>query len=174
MKKTISIIVIAAVVAGCSSVPEKEPRPITTVLTGKNVDNREFPSIRGYEIVKTYYLGRRLDPHNPNIMYEAGKMYVVRRSPAWNLRPHSPPVGDQLFANRIRPLKSRQENMKKQQELQERTLAGLKEVGRQLLANRKEIEEISRKQAGEDLASGIREIQQSQGQIKRKMAEFEQ
>ncbi|MFA7184777.1 MAG: hypothetical protein WC082_07790, partial [Victivallales bacterium] len=92
MRKTISAVMIAAIVAGCNSTPKDAKPKQHTAVSGTKVSKQEFPSIRGYEIVKTYHLGRRLDPHNPNIMYEAGKMYVIRRTPTWNLRPHTPPV----------------------------------------------------------------------------------
>ncbi|MFA7184481.1 MAG: hypothetical protein WC082_06295, partial [Victivallales bacterium] len=79
----------------------------------------------------------------------------------------------EVFANRIRPLKTRQEDMKKQQELRKHTLSKLEKVGKRLFENKKELEEINQKQTGDDLSSGIKEIQESQGRIKRKMAEFE-
>ncbi|MFA6716886.1 MAG: hypothetical protein WCS27_16020, partial [Victivallaceae bacterium] len=92
MKKTISAVMIAAVLVGCNSTPEKKSKPAPDLVVGRNVAKQKIPSIRGYEIVKTYHLGRRIDPDNPNIMYEAGKMYVIRRTPTWNLRPNAPVV----------------------------------------------------------------------------------
>ena len=168
MKKTISAVMIAAVVAGCNSTPEKKVEPITNVVAGRSVSKQEVPSIRGYEIVKEYGLGRRIDPNNPNIMYGPCKMYVIRRTPTWNLRPNTPVVAE----NRD-PLKIKLENMRKQQELRKRSLSELHKVGSQLLETQKEIEDINRKQAKEDLSSGIKDVQKSHGEIKRKMAEFE-
>jgi hypothetical protein len=160
---------IAAVLVGCNSTPEKKSKPITDLVAGRNVAKQEFPGIRGYEIIKTYHLGRRIDPNNPNIMYEAGKMYVIRRTPTWNLRSNAPVVPEKR-----KSLDITFENLQKQRELRKRSLAEFKKLSSQLLETQKEIEDINRKQAKEDLSSGIKEIQESQGRIKRKMAELEQ
>jgi hypothetical protein len=169
MKKTISAVMIAAVLVGCNSTPEKKSKPTPDLVAGRNVAKQKIPSIRGYEIVKTYHLGRRIDPDNPNIMYEAGKMYVIRRTPTWNLRPNAPVVS----TGKRKSFDIALENLQKQRELRKRSLSGFEKVGSKLLETQKKIEDINRKQAKEDLSSGITEIKESQGQIKRKMAEFE-
>ncbi|MFA6716784.1 MAG: hypothetical protein WC082_07880 [Victivallales bacterium] len=169
MRKTISAVMIAAVLVGCNSTPEKKSKPTPDLVAGRNVPKQKIPSIRDYEIVKTYHLGRRIDPDNPNIMYEAGKMYVIRRTPTWNLRPNAPVVS----AEKRKSFDIALENLQKQRELRKRSLSGFEKVGSKLLETQKEIEDINRKQAKEDLSSGIKEIQESQGRIKRKMAEFD-
>jgi hypothetical protein len=170
MKKTISAVMIAAVLVGCNSA-SKDAKPKQHIaVAGTKVSKPAVQAIRGYEIIKTYHLGRRIDPNNPNIMYEAGKMYVIRRTPTWNLRPNAPVVS----AEKRKSFDIALKNLQKQRELRKRSLAEFKKIGSQLLETQKEIEDINRKQAKEDLSSGIKEIQESQGRIKRKMAELEQ
>jgi hypothetical protein len=169
MKKTISAVIIAAVLVGCNST-SKDAKPKQHIaVAGTKVSKPAVQAIRGYEIIKTYHLGRRIDPNNPNIMYEAGKMYVIRRTPTWNLRSNAPVVPEKR-----KSLDITFENLQKQRELRKRSLAEFKKLSSQLLETQKEIEDINRKQAKEDLSSGIKEIQESQGRIKRKMAELEQ
>ncbi len=174
MKKTVLTLMIAVVIAGCNSRPKKIRKPITKVVTGTNVPTREVPSVRGYEIVNTYYLGRRIDPNNPNIMYEAGKMYVIKRSPTWNLRPGSPPSSRQTFKKRIHPLKVKFENMKRQQGLIDERNKTTGKIGLELLKIRKELQGTSSKEIKKDLATDIKQLNNDQGKVKRKMAELEQ
>jgi hypothetical protein len=168
MRKTISAVMIAVVIAGCNS-PEKITKTKPKIVAGNTIPRQAVQTIRGYEIVKEYGLGRRIDPNNPNIMYGPCKMYVIRRTPTWNLRPNAPVVG----AEKRKSFDIALENLQKQRELRKRSLSGFEKVGSKLLETQKKIEDINRKQAKEDLSSGIKEIKESQGQIKRKMAEFE-
>jgi hypothetical protein len=171
MKKTVIALMIAVVVAGCSS-PKEIRKPVARVVAGKIVPTREVPSIRGYEIVKTYHLGRRIDPDNPNIMYEAGKMYVIRRTPTWNLAPHGP-VTNKPFKERIHPLKVKFENMKKQQDLIDERNKTTGKIGLELLKIRNELQKTSSKKVKEELATELKKLNADQGKVKRKMAELE-
>jgi hypothetical protein len=173
MKKTVLALMIAVVIAGCNS-PKKIRKPVAKVVAGKNVPTRAIQSVRGYEIVKEYGLGRRIDPNNPNIMYGPGKMYVIRRSPTWNLRPGAPPVSRQAFKERIHPLKVKFENMKKQQDLIEERNKTVEKVGMELLKIRKELQGTSTKEIKKDLATEIKQLNDDQGKVKRKMAELEE
>ena len=173
MKKTVLALIIAVVVAGCNS-PKKIRKPVAkVVVAGKNVPTREVPSVRGYEIISTYHLGRRIDPNDPNIMYEASKMYVIRRSPTWNLRPGAPPTSRQTFKEQIHPLKVKFENMKKQQGLIEDRNKTTGKIGIELLKIRKELQGTSTKEIKKDLATDIKQLNDDQGKVKRKMAELE-
>ena len=101
MKKILIALMISVVVAGCNSRPKKIRKPVAKVVAGTNVPTREVPSVRSYEIVQEYGLGRRIDPNDPNIMYGPCKMYVIRRSPTWNLAPRGPVTNNSSFAVQI-------------------------------------------------------------------------
>jgi hypothetical protein len=171
MKKTVLALMIAVIVAGCSS-PKEIRKPVTRVVAGKTVPTREVPSIRGYEIVKEYGLGRRIDPNNPNIMYGPCKMYVIRRSPTWNLAPHGP-VTNKPFKERIHPLKVKFENMKKQQDLIDERNKTTGKIGLELLKIRNELQKTNSKEIKKDLATELKKLNDDQGKVKRKMAELE-
>ena len=174
MKKTVLALMIAVVVAGCNS-PKKIRKPVAKVVVGTNVPTRAVQTVRGYEIVSTYHLGRRIDPNDPNIMYEAGKMYVIRRSPTWNLRPNSPPVNNSPATTKQKnPLKVPFENMKKQQDLVENRNKTIEKVGLELLKICKELQGTSSKKIKKDLATELKKLNDDQGKVKRKMAELEQ
>jgi hypothetical protein len=171
MKKTVLALIIAVAVAGCNS-PKEIRKPVTRAVAGKTVPTREMPSIRGYEIVKEYGLGRRIDPNNPNIMYGPCKMYVIRRSPTWNLAPHGP-VTNKPFKERIHPLKVKFENMKRQQDLIDERNKTTGKIGLELLKIRNELQKTSSKEVKKDLATELKKLNVDQGKVKRKMAELE-
>jgi hypothetical protein len=171
MKITFLTLIIAVIVAGCNS-PKEIRKPVTRVVAGKTVPTREVPSIRGYEIVKEYGLGRRIDPNNPNIMYGPCKMYVIRRSPTWNLAPHGP-VTNKPFKERIHPLKVKFENMKKQQDLIDERNKTTGKIGLELLKIRNELQKTSSKEVKKELATELKKLNEDQGKVKRKMAELE-
>ncbi len=172
MKIIILALMIAVVVTGCNS-PKKITKAAPKVVVGKTIPRPAVQTVRGYEIVSTYHLGRRIDPNDPNIMYEAGKMYVIRRSPSWNLRPNTP-VGSPAPQKRINPLTVKFENMKKQQDLVAVRNKIAEKIGIELLAIRKELQATNEKKITKDLLSDIKQIKESQGKVKRKMAELEQ
>jgi len=172
MKRIILALMIAVVVAGCNS-PKKITKATQKVVAGKTIPRPAVQTVRGYEIINTYHLGRRIDPNDPNIMYEAGKMYVIRRSPSWNLRPNTP-VGSPAPKKRINPLKLKFENMKKQQDLVAERNKIAEKIGIELLEIRKELQATNEKKITKDLLSDIKQIKESQGKVKRKMAELEQ
>ncbi|MCK4981516.1 MAG: hypothetical protein KAS17_01265 [Victivallaceae bacterium] len=175
MKKTVLALMIAVVVAGCNSRPQKIRKAVSKVVAGRNVPTHAIQTVRGYEIVKEYGLGRRIDPNNPNIMYGPCKMYVIRRSPTWNLRPNTPVDRPVLKKRkkRINPLKIKFENMKKQQDLVAERNKHIKKVGQKLLEIQKELYATSEKKLNKDSLSDIKQIKESLGQVKRKMAELD-
>ena len=159
--------------AGCSSPPEPLPKPPCTVVSGKNVPPYAVRTVRDTEIVKTYKTGRRLDPVNPDIMHEAGEIYVVRRSPNWNLRPNIP-INDPTFVNHLQPINIQLENMQKQQVLLQDTNQVMQELGKQMLKSRKELKALQ--EAGKsrkDLRPLIDKLDKLQQEIIKKLAELE-
>jgi hypothetical protein len=165
MMKIIPALIIAGVISGCAS-PE-QAKPPCGFVAGRNVTSYDVRTVRGAEIIKVYKTGRHIDPANPNIMHEAGKIYVVNRSPAWNLRPNTP-VGGPAFANHLRPVNIRNENM----ELLQNTNQAMRHLGNQMLKNREEIQKIT-KENKKKLEPLVEQLEKEQGKIKRKLAELE-
>ena len=173
MIKLISLIMMALAIAGCNS-PQKIPKPVCKVISGRNVPVYAVRTVRDYEIIKIYKTGRRIDSNNPNIMHEAGEMYVISRSPVWNLRPNIP-VADPTFKNHLRPVNIHNENMKRQQVLLQNTNLEMHKLGLQMLENRKELQKTGKiAKDKKDLKPLIEQLEKEQGDIKRKLAELKQ
>jgi hypothetical protein len=105
-------------------------------------------------------------------MYGPCKMYVIRRSPTWNLAPHGP-VTNKPFKERIHPLKVKFENMKRQQDLIDERNKTTEEIGLELLKIRNELQKTSTQEVKKDLATELKKLNDDQGKVKRKMAELE-
>ena len=173
MKKAVSAVMIAVVVAGCNS-PKEITKTTRRVVAGKTIPRPAVQTVRGYEIVKEYGLGRRIDPNNPNIMYGPCKMYVVRRSPTWNLRPNTP-VSSPTFKKSLPPDYGKLKNeLKKYQRLHSDAVYEMHKIKYQLLKNQQAFERLSKKHPKNDLQPNIEKIGEDLGKIKRRMAELEQ
>ncbi len=173
MIKLILLIMMAIAIAGCNS-SQKIPKPACKVIAGRNIPSYAVRTVRDYEIIKIYKTGRRIDSNNSNIMHEAGEMYVISRSPVWNLRPNIP-VADPAFKNHLRPVNIHHKNMKRQQVLLKDTNLEMHELGMQMLENRKELQETSKTAKDKkDLKPLIEQLEKEQGYIKRKLAELKQ
>ena len=170
MKRTVLALIIAVVVAGCNS-PKKITKAAPKVVVGTSIPRHAAQTVRGYEIVNSYYLGRRIDPNNPNIMYEAGKMYVIKRSPTWNLRPNTP-VSSPAFKNHLNPIRNKYKEMERQQKLQGKALSKLEKVEFQLLKNQKALKQINEKHHKMDLLPSVEKLREDLGKVKRRMAEL--
>ena len=86
-------------------------------VPGTTLPSEGIESVRYAENIKSYPLGRYVDPNNPRIMHEGHSIYRVETTPKWNLRPNEPvsiplgpitrirdsaknpnPIGDELVA----------------------------------------------------------------------------
>ena len=172
MTRIILALIIAGALAGCAS--PKQTKSSYTAVSGRNVPINGSLTVRGTEIIKVYKTGRHIDSSNSNIMHEAGQMYVISRSPTWNVRPNTP-VNSPAFKNRLRPVNIQFENLKKQQALLQNTNQVMKKLGNQMLKSRDELQKISKSTKNEkDLKPLVEELGKEQGKIKRKLAELEQ
>ncbi len=88
--KTCSLIVLCSLLAaGCAHVEyprttfvSAPPAPPAPPLPAESL-----PTVRYPAVYKAYNVGRRIDPQNPNIMYEGGT-FIMRETPdRWNLHP---------------------------------------------------------------------------------------
>jgi len=171
MMRIISALIITMIISGCAS-PEQSKRPCGFVA-GRTIPSNAKLTVRGTEIVKVYKTGRYIDTNNPNIMHEAGQIYVVSNSPTWNTRPNIP-VNSPDFKNHLRPVNIQFENLKKQQALLQETNQVMQGLGNQMLKSREELQEINKKSENrKDLKPSIERLQKAQGNIKRKLAELE-
>jgi hypothetical protein len=169
MIKIISVAIIAATISGCAS-PEQKKHPYN-VVAGRNVPAYAVRTVRGSEIIKIYKTGRRIDPSNPNIMHEAGEMYVINRSPAWNLRPNIP-ISNPAFKNHSKPVNVHNANMRRQQALLKDTNVEMSVISTQIYKSREELKDTGKiAKDKEDLKQLVEELKKEQGKIKRKLAE---
>ena len=173
MIKIFSALLVAVFITGCNSKTETLTEPECTIVAGKNIPVYAVRTVRDSEIIKTYKTGRYIDPENSNIMHEVGEIYVVKRSPSWNLRPNIP-VNSSGFIDRLQPVNIQLENMKTQQVLLANTNKVMKELGTQMLNNRKELQALQK--AGKNrksLQPIIDKINRIQQEIIKKLAELE-
>lgn len=61
-------------------------------VAGSSVPRGSVDTVRSGTDIRVYHMGRRVDPANPKIMHEAGTMYVLADSGAWNLSPNYAPL----------------------------------------------------------------------------------
>jgi len=105
MKRTELICAGAALVflAGCRStpspaarVPEAAPQtiiaPVAAPVSGTDLDQANLEKIRVGETLKSYPVGRYLDPQDSNVMHEAHVVYRKEAGSSWNLHPNAPTV----------------------------------------------------------------------------------
>ncbi len=86
---------LLAVCAGCASkkvAPVQTFEPVPPEVAGSAVPSGSIETVYNTGNVRVYQLGRRIDPQHPNIMHEAGQMYVLSDSGNWNLSPNYPPL----------------------------------------------------------------------------------
>ena len=103
--------------AACASRPTKAMRMSAYDVPGTTLPSEAMESVRYAENIRTYPLGRYIDPGNSWIMHERHSIYRVETTPKWNLHPNEPvsvplgpvvhvrdsaraasPVGDELVA----------------------------------------------------------------------------
>ena len=95
----LSILVLST---GCASKKQTAPQEFDAVspeVAGTAVPQGSLESVRSSGNIRVYHKGRYVDPGNPNIMHEAGEMYVLTDSGAWNLSPNNSPLSPEF--NRV-------------------------------------------------------------------------
>jgi len=166
MKKTILAVMIAVVVVGCNS-SQKRRKPVSNVVAGRNVSSHSIRTVRGYEIVKEYTVGRRIDPQNPNIMYGACKMYVIRRSPTWNLRPNVASVS----RNQSQAVNYHFKELKEQKTLRISSNKTLQKLTLELAESKLELQKVfAEYQKKKNLLPVIKQLQSEQNEVIKRLA----
>ena len=101
--KTISLVLLNLAVglsAGCDTLPEKSvtagfappPTPAATTVSGTDLDQSNTEKVRVGETLKSYPVGRYVDPQDSNVMHEAHVVYRKEAGSSWNLNPNAPTV----------------------------------------------------------------------------------
>lgn len=94
--KTILLVTLPLMLAACASRQEPIVRVIPASVPGTTLPSEGIESVRYAENIKTYPLGRYVDPNNSRIMHEAHSIYRVETTAKWNLHPNesfSVPLG---------------------------------------------------------------------------------
>lgn len=103
MRKTSSLILCAVVAfcSGCETMQRRtgaqsEPLPPSTPaispVSGTDLDQANFEKVRVSETLKSYPVGRYVDPTDANVMHEAHVVYRKEAGSSWNLSPNAPTV----------------------------------------------------------------------------------
>ena len=77
-------------IASCASRPQLSVRPVPPAAAAP-VESLRYP-----EVVRSYHVGRNVDPKHPEMMAEGHPVYRIEVSPRWNLHPGSPPAANLL------------------------------------------------------------------------------
>ena len=99
MFRLILISIFIFLLSGCASKKRTAPQEFDAVspeVAGTAVPQGSLESVRSSGNVRVYHKGRYVDPGNPNIMHEAGEMYVLTDSGAWNLSPNNSPLSPEF------------------------------------------------------------------------------
>ncbi len=114
----IVLFILLPLLAAACATRQKPPKPMGAhFVPGTTLPSEGVQSVRYVENIKSYPLGRYVDPNNSRIMHEEHSIYRVETSPKWNLHPsdsvfvpHGPvvhvrssakissPVGQELIA----------------------------------------------------------------------------
>ena len=101
MKKTSALILCAvmALCAGCETmqkktavVPLPPAPPAVAPVSGTDLDQANLEKVRVGETLKSYPIGRYVDPKDPDVMHEAHVVYRKEAGADWNLNPNAPTV----------------------------------------------------------------------------------
>lgn len=102
MKKTnlLMLGVVLALCAGCETTPQKltvippplPSPPVVAPVSGTDLDQGNVEKVRVSETLKSYPVGRYVDPIDPNVMHEAHVVYRKEAGSSWNLNPNAPTV----------------------------------------------------------------------------------
>lgn len=73
-------------------VPSPLPTPAVTPVSGTDLDQGNIEKIRVGETLKSYPVGRYVDPADANVMHEAHVVYRKEAGASWNMNPNAPTV----------------------------------------------------------------------------------
>lgn len=89
---------VLALCAGCETMPPKTAAapppapPVVAPVSGTDLDQTNVDKVRMSETLKSYPVGRYVDPTDANVMHEAHVVYRKEAGANWNLNPNAPTV----------------------------------------------------------------------------------
>lgn len=90
------LVAIGLLDSGCSSLFEKKvavaSAPPIASVSGTQLDLFNVEKVRVSETLKSYPVGRYVDPNDVNVMHEAHVVYRKEAGAAWNTNPNAPTV----------------------------------------------------------------------------------
>jgi hypothetical protein len=76
-----------------AAVPPPPPAPPAVApVSGTDLDQTDVEKVRVSETLKSYPVGRYVDPGDSNVMHEAHVVYRKEAGANWNLNPNAPTV----------------------------------------------------------------------------------
>lgn len=72
--------------------PAPPPAPTVAPVSGTDLDQTNVEKVRVGETLKSYPVGRYVDPTDSNVMHEAHVVYRKEAGASWNLNPNAPTV----------------------------------------------------------------------------------
>ena len=181
----IFVSIFVFLLTGCASKEERtapqEFDAVSPEVAGTAVPQGSLASVRSEGHVRVYHKGRYVDPANPNIMHEAGEMYVLTDSGAWNLSPNNSPLSPEF--NRVITVSEPLDAARSLEIMQlVKTNELMMELGKALADTRNEMlrERTQGKQKNAEhqktldaISSRLKELEKANIQIMRKMSEME-
>jgi hypothetical protein len=96
---TLLLCMAAMLCAGCETLEKKTaavlpaPAPVAVAqVAGTDLDQANVEKVRAGEALKSYPVGRYVDPGDPDVMHEAHVVYRKEAGASWNLNPNAPTV----------------------------------------------------------------------------------
>lgn len=68
------------------------PPPSVAPVSGTDLDQTNLEKVKVGETLKSYPVGRYVDPQDANVMHEAHVVYRKEANASWNLNPNAPTV----------------------------------------------------------------------------------
>ena len=84
------LITLPFLLAACATKPSRIVDMTARSVPGTTLPSDGIESVRYAENIKTYPLGRYVDPNNSRIMHEGHSIYRVEKTARWNLHPNEP------------------------------------------------------------------------------------
>lgn len=81
---------MSILLAACANRHSPVVRVTPSSIPGNTLSSEGIESVRYSENIKTYPIGRYIDPNNPWIMHEGHSIYRVETTTKWNLHPNQP------------------------------------------------------------------------------------
>lgn len=101
MRPTSVLVLLMAVLlgTGCETLqrkpvalPAPPSPPAAAPVSGTDLDQTNVENVRVGETLKSYPVGRYVDPQDSNVMHEAHVVYRKEAGSSWNLNPNAPTV----------------------------------------------------------------------------------